>query len=234
MKRRSLVIALATFCLGTAPLVAQGRLVSAYARVDLTSIGGASVAIDYTVMIEGPRARVPLEGLVFGGARFTEIVAHAAWGELSVSLRVDDDGRVIATVGIPRDRFAAGPFSFTLSYELDGTEEWNGMLTLYEVPILAVAWPSAEAVPETFTVEATVGEGQTVYESFPSGMRAIDPDGGQQRYRLALPVMPALVSLRTSRGSPPLGTLPRALDLFVLVLLAGCGVLAWRQLAIRR
>ena len=213
------------------PLAGQGRLISAHARADLTPTGGPTLVIDYTVAGDPGAATVPLVGLAFGGARFRDVRATAAsLGELDVSLEARTDGRLVGGVALPAGLAAGEPFSFSLSYEIEGATEREGGLTLHRLPILAVGWPPDEALPETFTVEALVADGLTVYESFPSGMRASGREGAAQRYRLALPVIPALVSLRTSRGSPPLNTLPRALNLLVIVLLAGFALLGWRHL----
>ncbi len=147
-----------------------------------------------------------------------------------MSLSVVGDSRVVGEVAIPLIRAAGRPFTFELVYQVEGAKEGDGKLALYRIPILAVAWPPEEALPETFTVVVEVSDTLTVYESFPSGLREVETALGVPRYRLSLPVIPALVSLRTSRGPPPAGTLPRFLDLFVLLLLAGVGALGWRRL----
>lgn len=230
VKRAPCLTVLAALALGPAQITAQGRLISADAYSDLTVGDAPSVAIEYTIVPDESGGTVPVEGLAFGGARITDVHAFAMGRELDVSLRVVGDRRVVGEVAIPLKRAAGQPFTFQLVYRVEGAEERHGRLTLYRLPILAVAWPSEEALPETFTVVAEVSDALTVYESFPSGLREVGTAGGAPRYRLSLPVIPALVSLRTSRGPPPAATLPRVLDLFVLVFLAGFGVLGWRRL----
>jgi len=230
VSRPTLLATFAALALGPGQLTAQGRLISAEAFSDLTVGDIPSVAIDYTIVPDERGGTVPVEGLAFGGARIMDVRAFALGRELDVSLSVVGGSRIVGEVAIPLNRVAGQPFSFQLVYRVEGAEERDGTLTLYRLPILAVAWPSEEALPETFTVVVEVSDTLTVYESFPSGLREVETAVGAPRYRLSLPVMPALVSLRTSRGPPPTGTLPRVLDLFVLVLLAGFGALGWRRL----
>jgi len=230
VKRAPCLTVLAVLALGPGQLTAQGRLISADAYSDLTVGGAPSVAIEYTIVTEKSGGAVPVEGLAFGGARITEVHAFAMGRELDVSLRVVGDSRVVGEVALPLNRAAGQPFTFELVYRVEGAEERDGRLTLYRLPILAVSWPPDEVLPETFTVVVEVSDTLTVYESFPSGLREVGTAVGVPRYRLSLPVIPALVTLRTSRGPPPTGTLPRVLDLLVLVLLAGGGVLGWRWL----
>lgn len=215
---------------GPTVLAAQGNLVSARAHVDLTGHGPPSLRIEYVVTWEGPPEDVPLEGLAFGGARASGVRALAGGRELDVSLRESRRGRISGEVAPPLDVEPGRPFRFTLHYRVEGAEEHDGSRTLIRLPVLAVAWPSEQALAETFTVDLVVADSLTVYESFPSGMRAIEGPPRARRYALDLPVVPALVSVRASSTAMPLATLPLALDALVLALLAGFGMLGWRRL----
>ena len=207
---------------GASSAFAQNRLVDARARIDATRDEVVRVEIDYRIEIDGTERAAPLEGLVF---RPTSIEgARATVGGVVAPLVLGSAGaRTTGTVELPSDR--PGVHTLRVAYDVLGA--WSGDdPRRLRVPLLALSWPSEEALPGVFEAEALLPEGWTAYESFPSGLTAAGAALGAARYTLELPAAPALLSMRASESSVRFGGFTGVLDglvLLTLVVLAGVG-----------
>jgi hypothetical protein len=197
--------------------VAQSHLLEVRAVVAVGE-GSARVEIDYSVVPDGTVAVVPLEGLAFRPTRVEDFRASVDGRPSSATLREDESGRLTAALPLPER--SAREVRIRVSYSVSGATSGDDPVRI-RVPILAVGWPSEEALPGTFEAEVSLSERLTVYESFPSGLRAAGPG----LYRLQLPAAPALLSIRATLGEgAPLGGMVQVLDALVLLVLL---VLAW-------
>ncbi len=119
----------------------------------------------------------------------------------------------------------------TLSYTVrNATVEDDDRLRVV-IPVLAVDWPPAEALPGTFRARVQLPLDAVAYEAFPTptgGLARAGTDPGSSE--LELSVLPAYVSLRATRGQAPLLSVPRATDTLLVLLLLGLGALGWSKL----
>ena len=69
-----------------------------------------------------------------------------------------------------------------------------------------------------------------IYGSFPTGIVLEESTDGRSRYAVELQVVPALLTLRTSVGEPPLLTTARLMDGAVIVTLLVFAISGWRYL----
>jgi hypothetical protein len=203
----------------------QEHLVSARARVDFTEGDRARVAITYVVQATPESREVPLAGLLFGDVEISSVQVSIAGVESPVPITHQPGERLRASIPLGTTALDGGPVSFVLRYEVSGAAPFAGVREL-RVPVLAVMWPPAEALPGIFRAELLLPPGLTVLGSFPSDLRQAEVGGP---YVTELPVLPALLSLRVTDGERRL-RVTAILNAAVLVLLGVVLVGGWRYL----
>jgi hypothetical protein len=210
---------------GVSAASGQEHLVSARARVDFAEGDRAHVAITYVVQATPESREVPLAGLLFGDAEISSVQVSIAGTESPVPITHRPGERMRASIPLGITALDEGPISFVLRYEVSGAAPSAGVREL-RVPVLAVMWPPAEALPGIFRAELLLAPGLTVLGSFPADLREAEAGG---RYVTELPVLPALLSLRVTDGGGRL-RVTTILNTAVLVLLGVVLVGGWRYL----
>jgi hypothetical protein len=207
-----------------APSSLRGQTVrSARVVADLTR-GDGSAVVDLEYVLHGvpPSGGVHVSLLDFGqaaardvrvepGAMSVEVpLVHgvARGGELPVD-RIAEDGVVRVRYRIP-----------------DAVREEEGELRGH-IPVLTVDGPPEETSPDLFQAELRVPAGWTVSEGFPTALSA-GGEGGV--YRVALPVVPSVVSFRARADGAWRPGLPLLLDLTGVGVLLAFAVAGWRHL----
>jgi len=221
------VVATVAFAFPSA-LQAQGELTIARARIDVTRAESVRVELDYTFQVDSATA-IPFEGLAFRPSELRNVQVGGAgrsgsYDPADFSWGVRADGRLKGA--LPLGPGSTGAVRVRLSYDVVGAREGEDPYRL-RVPILAPAWPSAEALPGIFVAEALAPGEWTLYEAFPSGLTRAADAATLARWTLELPAVPALLSFRATAGTPALGGLVQILDGLVLVILALLAVAAW-------
>jgi hypothetical protein len=98
------------------------------------------------------------------------------------------------------------------------------------VPVLVPRWVPDDPKPTTFRARVLVPSGLTVTGSFPSSVLR-EPEAGQEGvYEMALQGAPAMLILRVAQGAGSGLTLEGSLDLVVVLILLGMGLLGIRHL----
>ena len=98
------------------------------------------------------------------------------------------------------------------------------------LPLVVPRWVPDPPTPRTFLAAVSVPEGFTITGSFPTSVLERPEPGSEERYRIGLQGVPAMLVLRTAFGAGPLLTLERGLDLFVVLILLAMGLAGLRYL----
>ena len=214
---------------------------SARALADFTGGDRVQVAITYVVQATPQSREVPLAGLLFGGVDLSSVQASIAGTEAPVEITRSPGGRMRASIPLGTAAGGEDPVSFVLSYEVsEATAPSPGVREL-RVPVLAVMWPPAEAVPGIFSAEVLLPSELSVLSAFPADFREVGGGRGSvgagerdgvdrgRTYVTELPVLPSLLSLRVTEGGRRLG-ITTILDAAVLALLGAVLLGGWRYL----
>lgn len=118
-----------------------------------------------------------------------------------------------------------------LEYAVLGAQEDDGPDLRWRIPLLRAGEGVAQALPGTFTAEIALPPGVEAYESFPTGLRPPGDGATDERSRVDLQVVPAVVTLRARRGGAPLLPPLKLLDGAVVLFLIGLAGAGWRWLA---
>jgi hypothetical protein len=209
----------------------EQHLVDAQARLDWTGNDIVRVSIRYRVEPGDGPLEIPLAGLLFGGAKLSEVRTVLAGSTRAIDLSHSPGGRVTGSIPLSQVPRADEPISLELLYDVaQAGSASGGSDRVWRIPILAVTWPPVEARPETFTLEALIPTEYTLLESFPTGLRYGGENGRRTRYVTTVPVVPALVSLRVTEGERRM-TVTGLLNVAVPILLfGGMSILGWRYL----
>jgi len=211
-----------------AGLTAQGELTVARARIDATREAAVRVELDYTFRVDSAGA-IPFEGLAFRPTELRNVevrgegrsgaydAADFGWGQRA-------NGRL--TGSLPLGVGGAGSVRVRLSYDVAHAREGEDPVRV-RIPILAPVWSAPEATPGVFAAAVLVPSGWTVFETFPSGLERGGDTGTLARYTLDLPAVPALLSLRATAGTPPLGGIVQFLDGLMVAVLGALALAAW-------
>lgn len=201
----------------------SGRLESARLRA-VWEGDAARVRVDYRLRGGGlETARVPFTVLELGGGRVTGLAARAAGVPLDVVWGEGRGQRRSGTIRLPGSgpvQAGDGAMDIVVTYTVRGALGRSGRAV---VPVVAVAWPPAEALPGTFRAEVRPPKGLEAYDVFPAGLRADPGEEGGDVYRTELPVLPSILAFSTTAERPWL-TLALALDTGVVLVLL---VLGW-------
>lgn len=229
MIRRPVVLLVVALVATASEAWGQEHLVSAKARVDFSNGDPAQVTITYVVRPAPGTDAVPLAGLLFGGVELRSVRVRVAGSTAPIVLDRTDAGRVTGSIPLLGSALGEMAISLVVSYEVMGaSSEAEGVLDA-RVPILAVTWPPAEALPGTFTAEVLLPGGLTVFESFPADLREAGEAGDVVRYVTELPVLPSLLSIRAAEGGRLLTT-TTLMDVAVLILLGSVALMGWAYL----
>jgi hypothetical protein len=207
------------------PAAAQTTVRSIRLTADLSpDDGGAEVSVEYVLDIEGtPQLRVQLLG--FGDAS-----TESFWlGER----------RTGTPIRLTRESGSLMAADFTLSfgetdadvelvanYWIPNAVERDGARIRVHVPVLTLATPPAEGIPDLFQAEFRLPPSWEVSESFPTGMRAT----GDGSYAVDLAVSPSVVSIRARTDGAWRPGLPLVLEMLMAAALVAFGIGGWRHL----
>lgn len=98
-----------------------------------------------------------------------------------------------------------------------------------ELPLIVVHAPPLPTGEETFRATVFLPSGSELVRSFPVNFRRGTTDVRGTRYEVALPVVPAFLTLSGSTEGAPLLTTGRAMDLLAVLMLVTLGALGWRR-----
>lgn len=232
MGKRSVAVALGAALLATNSAAAQeGRVVSATVTADAGSTGPASVSMTYELDIDSGIDRVPFTVLVFAPTRVDAITAVLAQESLQVSLTDTGPLRLAGEIHLPGPAPASELIAMRIGYRVDEAVRATEAEVRVVLPVVAVDWPPAEALPGVFTADITLPEGMTAREVFPTTAGSGAEDGVA---RASLQVVPAVVQVRARPEGNAAFSLPQALELLVLTIIVGLGVAGLRFLRAKR
>jgi hypothetical protein len=223
----------ASLWVGVVPMAisAQSKLVSADGLIDATLHERIRVELTYLVDLagdDGGRSTIPLEGIAFRPAQVESVTASIDGEPFHLDMVSTGVGRLTGAVVLPPGR--TGRIELILTYFVTSGFEGDDPYRI-RIPILAVGWPAAEALPGVFQAEALLAANLKVFESFPSGLVTNSGQAGSVgRFQLDLPAIPALISLRATSGDVAFGGLIQILDGLVLLALATTAVVGFRYL----
>ena len=207
------------------PASAQTTVQSARLYADLSpDDGGAEVRVEYVLDVLGtPELRFELLG--FGSAS-----AYAFWlGEQRTGTRIELDaetGSMRAAAFTLRIGETDEPYRLVAQYWIAEAVHLDGEDFGVRIPVLVIALPPADGVPDLFRAELTLPPEWSVAESFPTGME-INEEGV---YTVALPVVPSLVSARGRTDGTWRPGLPLTIDLLTAAILLASSFMGWRHL----
>ncbi len=202
-----------------------GQVLRVAVSADAREVGAAFVSMNYQLELGTETRVVPFTLLLFAPASVGEISAQA--GGVVLPLRMTEDGgpRLEGEIELPAGLAGSGPISLDLGYWVEDAVRSEGEGVRVVLPLLAIDWAPAEASPGTFEAEVTLPEGMEAREIFP-----VTPSGGAIPgvARASLQVVPAVVQVRARpEGSFGL-SLPRVLELLVLIVVIACGMAGLR------
>lgn len=201
----------------------QASVGSARFVADLTGGDGvARVTVDYELNVPDGTSEVTVELLGFDAATAQDFVVS---GGALVVLWPTTGSRRSATVTLPASA-GVGRRRLTLEYHVDFAVLDEGGALRARIPVLSVALPPATDSGDVFSAEVTVPENWAVTEAFPTGLREREPGV----FAVALPVVPAVVSLRGRTDGAWRPGLPWVVNLLVAMILLGFGLAGWRYL----
>lgn len=187
----------------------SGSLLEADLTVEAVAPGPLRVELTYRLRPDPGLERIPIRALPVRGVRAVGPTARVWEDPVSFSLDVDGSGMLVGTVPLPAPARPDDVVVLRLRYRVvREAEAGDGPV---RVPVLAVPWPPAEALPGTFSVRVDLPAGTRMEEGFPASwsVDAEAPTEDLARYRAELPVLPAFVSFRAG-GVGATGGRPRA------------------------
>lgn len=205
----------------------------AHMIVDATE-NEARVSITYVLHVPGGIDRIPITLLTPEPALVGDLTTvgggRVSLGEMPLSPTAQRTGWLALTPAAQ-----AEDLDVTVTYLVANATTLDGDRSRTVVPVLAVDWPVAEALPGTFQARIQLPQDMVAYETFPTatgGLALAGTDPGPSEVELS--VLPAYLSIRARQGSAPLFSVPRATDLFVVLVLVAMGVWGWSRLGSTR
>ena len=204
---------------------AGGQVVRVEVSADARAVGAALVSMRYQLQVEPEASAVPFTLLLFAPTTVTEVSARV--GGEALAVRVPDAGgpRMEGEIELPAAVAASGRISLDVGYRVTDAVREEGAGVRVALPMLAVDWTPAEAIPGMFQAEVALPEAMEAREIFP-----VTPGGGvvPEVARASLQVLPAVVRVRALPvGSVGL-SLPGVLELLVLIAVVACGMIGLR------
>ncbi len=219
----SMMVAVPTVAVSAA---AQTTVQSARLYADLSpDDGGAEVRIEYVLDVQGT-PELQFELLGFGSAS-----ADGFWlGEERTGTRIELDpqtGSMRAAAFTLTLADTSEPYRLVAHYRIAEAVQLDGENLLLRVPVLSIALPPADGVPDLFRAELTLPPEWSVAEGFPTGLEAND----EGVYTVSLPVVPSMVSARGRTDGTWRPGLPLLIDVLTVVVLLVFSFVGWRHLA---
>jgi hypothetical protein len=188
----------------------------------------ADIVLRYVVRPAGSRA-VPVTALAFAPATFVDLGVTIGGRALPLALDPGAGRSARKLAGdVPLSAGVADTVAFEIRYAivLPEPDERESRIRL---PVVAVMWPPAEALPGTFAVTLDVPAGTHVRSAFPSLMRETTLTPHTRSYGADMQVLPSMIAFDMGVGDPPRVTLEAMLDTGVIALLLLFAVLGWRH-----
>ena len=202
-----------------------GRVVRVAVSADARETGAAFVSMNYQLQVGKETGTVPFTLLLFASATVADISAQAGGEVLELRLTDDSAPRLEGEIELPGALSGSEQVSLDLGYRVEDAVRADGEGVRVVLPMLAVDWAPAEALPGMFEAEVALPEGMAAREIFP-----VTPAGGATPgvARASLQVVPAVVQIRARpEGSFGL-SLPGVLELLVLIVVIACGMAGLR------
>jgi hypothetical protein len=218
--KRVLLLAAVAWLWAVPAAAQQGRLRAGYLEAAYAA-GLTQMRLRYEVEADAGARQVPVSLLDFSGAAVEAPRFRVSGADVPVPLQAESHGRRIGNV--PIDAATAGNVIIEIEYAVRSLDSRRVRL-----PLVAVLWPPAQALPGVFTGELRLDGGLAAFNTFPATLREGNAQAGARAYTLSMPVLPAVVSFHIAEAAPAF-TLAGILDAVVVLLtLAFCGLL-WRQ-----
>lgn len=209
---------------------AQDRLVRAAVNVDLGAGGAtASVRVLYIVAPAAGTDTIPFAVVLFGGASLDHVSAGVDGSPVDLVLDGAEEIRRTGSVAIPAQ--PRREVAVELTYTVDGAV--TAATRRAGIPVLAIPWPPAEALPGTFSASITMPEDLRAWDAVPSLIRETGVTDGLRRYEVELQVVPALLSFRLTEGSVPVLTATTLIDAVTIILVLLVGYAGWLRFRVR-
>lgn len=209
----------------------EGLLTEARVTAKLTAVESPIVIVAEFEVEPGEGTReIPFVVIRFGDTQLSDVRGTLDGEPVTIRLQSGVSTLSRGALSLAGGRRTPAPRLVRFEYQVDGA--WSGSGDRYRVtlPLIVVPWAPEEARPETFAAEIIVPERLSIYGTFPTGVLQPATTNGQSHYRLGLQVVPSMLSLRASVGGPPLVTVTRVMDGFVVILLLAFGISGWRYL----
>jgi len=207
------------------PLAAQTTVRSTRLSVDLSAEDGtADVRVEYVLSLEGSET-LRFELLGFGDATSGAFRLGAGPDGTPIPLE-PRSGSLRAAELTPALPAAGSALRLVARYQVANAVERHGADVRVHVPVLRLAVPPEDGVPDLFSAELRLPGGWVVSESFPTGLRAA-ADG---RHAVQLAVVPSVVSVRARSDGTWRPGLSLVLDLLAGLAVIAVGVRGWRHL----
>jgi len=203
------------------------------ASVDVVVAPGtadASVVVRYTVVPSAANTPLRLRAIPFFGLVPGGVSASADGTAVPVTLGSVGE-RVDGTVTLPRSLPGDRAVQLELRYAVTGAVARDGESLDIRVPVLLLLVTPASSADDFFAAELRVPAGITVTESFPTVPRRHETVEGEERYALALQVVPSLLRWRGTEGAAPWLSFEAGVDLALIVVILGFALLGARALA---
>jgi hypothetical protein len=207
-------------------LSAQTTVQSARLYADLSpDDGGAEVRIEYVLDVQGT-PELQFELLGFGSAS-----ADGFWlGEERTGTRIELDpqtGSMRAATFTLTLANTSEPYRLVAQYWIAEAVQLDGEDVLLRVPVLSIALPPADGVPDLFRAELRLPPDWSVTEGFPTGLEVND----EGVYTVSLPVVPSMVSARGRTDGTWRPGLPLLIDVLTVLVLLAFSFVGWRHLS---
>jgi hypothetical protein len=209
----------------------EGSLTEARVTAELTAVGAwIAVVAEFKVQPGEGTREIPFTVIRFGDTEISDVQGTLDGEPVPIRIQSGASSQSRGALTLSGDGLMSELRQVHFRYRVDGG--WSGSGDRYRVtlPLIVVPWAPEEARPETFAADIVVPESLSIYGSFPTGELRPATSGGRSHYRLGLQVVPSVLTLRASVGGPPILTVTRVLDGFVVLLLLAFGISGWRYL----
>ena len=207
-------------------LSAQTTVQSARLYADLNSDdGGAEIRIEYVLDVRGT-PELQFELLGFGSAS-----ADGFWlGEERTGTRIELDpqtGSMRTATFTLTLADTSEPYRLVAQYWIAESVQLDGVDVLLRIPVLSIALPPDDGVPDLFQAELRLPPDWSISEGFPTGFEASE----EGVYTVSLPVVPSMVSARGRTDGTWRPGLPLLIDMLTVGVLLAFGLVGWRHLS---